>query len=185
VEKDYSYANGKLIGTLEGGVTIIIPKTGQTTKVRDGDDGDYEAGYAIGASRYRDNGDGTVSELVSGLMWVKEPGAIGGVFGSAGNPAKMIWNDAIDNCEALTYAGHSDWRLPNIFELCSLWKLDRRYPCIDIAYFPDCEGTFHWTSSLYPVGATNMMFVDFAYANTGAQVLGYSCHVRPVRGGLV
>jgi len=57
---------------------------------------------------YRDNGDGTVSDLVTGLMWVQARGE------------KMSWADAIAGARAGRAGGHDDWRVPTIKELYSL-----------------------------------------------------------------
>jgi hypothetical protein len=107
-----------------------LPPTAQTTIYRAGDDGHFETGLPDGttaalvqlfgdpdeATRFVDNGDGTVTDHATGLMWVKDP------QNGPGSPfdATMDWDDAIDNCLALSYAGHTDWRLPNINELCSI-----------------------------------------------------------------
>ena len=56
---------------------------------------------------YRDNGDGTVSDLVTGLMWVKARGE------------KMSW-DAMAGAKSCRVGGHDDWRVPTIKELYSL-----------------------------------------------------------------
>lgn len=51
-----------------------LPRSGQTTIYQDGDDGDLEKGLTYAASRaaeFVDNGDGTVSDLATGLMWMK------------------------------------------------------------------------------------------------------------------
>ena len=52
------------------GKTKLLPKTGQTTSYESGDDGDYEAGNPV-SPRLVDNGNGTVSDRATGLMWVK------------------------------------------------------------------------------------------------------------------
>ena len=63
-----------------------LPQTGQTTVYRAGDDADNNFGWpgqgAAGAGRFRDNGDGTITDFATGLMWVKDvplilPGATG------------------------------------------------------------------------------------------------------------
>jgi hypothetical protein len=58
--------------------------------------------------RYRDNGDGTVSDLVTGLMWVKARGE------------KMSWDDALANANSRRVGGYDDWRGPTIKEVYSL-----------------------------------------------------------------
>jgi hypothetical protein len=57
---------------------------------------------------YRDNGDGTVSDLVTGLMWVQARGE------------KVSWADAVAGAKTCRAGGHDDWRLPTIKELYSL-----------------------------------------------------------------
>jgi len=69
-----------------------------------GQDGNYEGNQ----SAYLDNGDGTVSDLVTGLMWQQDPGD------------KMSYEQAAVGADAFELAGYDDWRLPTIKELYSL-----------------------------------------------------------------
>lgn len=68
---------------LKYGFTLFgLPKTGQTTSLLTGDDGYYKKGWATKPNRFVDNGDGTVTDNATGLMFVKEPqkiipGAVG------------------------------------------------------------------------------------------------------------
>ncbi len=64
------------------------------------------------APDYQDNGDGTVTDRVTGLMWQQDPGA------------KMTWFDAMDGADGFSLAGYDDWRLPSIKELYSLIRFD-------------------------------------------------------------
>ncbi len=57
---------------------------------------------------YRDNGDGTVTDLNTELVWQKIPGE------------KVAFADAVTGAEKLDLAGYKDWRLPTIKELYSL-----------------------------------------------------------------
>jgi len=163
---------------------MSLPTTGQTTSYRDGDDAYFQAGWPGGA-RFVDNGDGTVYDRATGLEWVKEPGAIGGDFGSAGSPSAMTWNDAIDNCLGLTYAGRSDWRLPNAMELLTLVNFgDSSSPTVYSA-FPDPGQYTYWSSTPLAVLATDRAMVvefDSTYQMTYA-LLTATHYVRPVRGG--
>ena len=63
-------------------------------------------------SRFTDNGDGTVTDSTTGLMWQKET-----------NP-RMAPKAAETYCEKLTVGGYTDWRLPNIKELNTILNLD-------------------------------------------------------------
>lgn len=62
--------------------------------------------------QFQDNGDGTVSDLVTGLMWQK------------GENPRMSWFDAVQHCGRMRLGGCSDWRLPNIKELNSILNLE-------------------------------------------------------------
>ncbi len=70
-----------------------------------------DAQYQGNGPSYLNNGDGTVTDQVTGLMWQKTPGS------------KMTWDEAVASVEAFNaqgLGGHRDWRLPTIKELYSL-----------------------------------------------------------------
>lgn len=58
---------------------------------------------------YQDNGNGTVTDRVTGLIWQQ-----------AHNPERLGWQAARMRCESLSLGGHDDWRLPTITELFSI-----------------------------------------------------------------
>jgi uncharacterized caspase-like protein len=63
---------------------------------------------------YQDNGDGTVTDRRTGLMWQKD-----------GSPGVVDWNEAGAYVETLNrdrFAGHAGWRLPTVEELASLME---------------------------------------------------------------
>lgn len=62
-----------------------------------------------GTNHFVDNGDGTISDLATGLMWQK------------GDSGKALgWEEALRQSDSLVLAGHDDWRLPNAKELQSI-----------------------------------------------------------------
>lgn len=67
-----------------------------------------DAAYHGLAPSYRDNGDGTITDLSTGLMWQKDPGD------------KVVWEAAKLGATSCTLGGHTDWRVPTIKELYSL-----------------------------------------------------------------
>jgi hypothetical protein len=71
-----------------------------------------DAQYTENAPRYQDNGDGTVTNLVTGLMWQGDPGE------------KMTYDQAVSGADSFSLAGYNDWRLPTIKELYSLIQFD-------------------------------------------------------------
>ncbi len=124
--------------------TYVIVDTGQTECYDDlGETGCPQAGEAFFGQdarydgvqpAYQDNGDGTVSDLNTGLMWQKTPGE------------KMTHAEAVANASIFDLAGYDDWRLPTIKELYSLilfsgidpsgWSTtDNAVPFIDTDYF--------------------------------------------------
>ena len=109
-----------------------------------GQDGHYQAGQPM---RYRDNGDGTITDLVTGLMWQKTPPAKG-----------FTWEEAKEYVENLTLGGYNDWRLPTPKELFSIMNFSSGWPYVDTNYF-DLVGSMitkdqqYWTNTKY-VGVT-------------------------------
>jgi hypothetical protein len=71
-----------------------------------------DAQYTGNTSRYQDNGDGTVTDLITGLMWQQDPGE------------KMTYAEAVAGTDSFALAGYADWRLPTIKELYSLILFD-------------------------------------------------------------
>lgn len=183
VEKDHKYAAGRLTGTLVCPPARGLPKTGQTDSYRTRDDGDLRIGYPLTGPRFTDLGDGTIKDNATGLEWVKQPENIGGVWEDGGQPTLVLWNDAIDNCNALNYAGHSDWRLPNVMELLSIVDYTKFDPCIDETFFPNTKSGFYWSSTRDVEYANSEMDVHFksAYA-WSANPAVHTRFVRPCRG---
>jgi hypothetical protein len=64
---------------------------------------------AYGTNQFVNNGNGTITDNATGLMWMQND-----------NGAGLLWKDALSYAENLTYAGYSDWRLPDVKELQSI-----------------------------------------------------------------
>ncbi len=83
----------------------------------------------------QDNGNDTISDLATGLMWQKK------------NNGYKTWDVALGYCEALSHGGYTDWRMPNIRELASLIDDTRYNPALDMNFFSlDYKGDY-WTST--------------------------------------
>jgi len=160
---------------------IWTPRTGQTVSYANYDDGYYEAGNPR-ATRYINNGNNTVTDLAQGLMFIRDHDAMGAPFN-----AKMTQAAALTNIATLNgsgYAGHSDWRLPNIFALELLVDWGRYNPCID-PIFVGAHGDWYWASTtLTPNYITLGPCVLFTTGVVASQAKStYAAYVRPVRGG--
>ena len=134
-----------------------------------------DAQYRGAQLSYRDNGDGTVTDLNTGLMWQQ---------GDDQNNQTRTWQQAIAYCEALSLANHSDWRLPTVEELTSLTSIGRINPSIDTQYFPQCRSDYYWSSSTYVNYPDSAWGVNFHYGYVYAYYKPYNYYyVRCVRGG--
>ncbi|MCD6361375.1 MAG: DUF1566 domain-containing protein, partial [Armatimonadetes bacterium] len=119
-----------------------------------------------------DNGDRTVTDTSTGLMWQKE-----------GPVSTMNWEDALAYCENLLLAGYSDWRLPTIKELASIVNLDRCDPAIDTEYFPNTVSSYYWSSTTLAYYTSTAWRVHFYFGYVNGGLKSYSYYVRAVRGG--
>jgi len=157
-----------------------LPDTGQTTVYSSGDDASYIKPNPQMA--YIDNGNGTVTDKYTGLMWKKcsEPDT---TTDCSGTHSAYPWADAITQCENLTYAGYSDWRLPNMKELFSLIKFEGSGPYIDTTYFPSTLSGYYWTSTIYAPNTTYAMYVNFYSGDVTNNGKIYSGYVLCVRAG--
>ena len=130
--------------------------------------------------RFKDNGNGTVIDNRTGLMWVKN-----GISEGCNNGCALTWEDAVSFCENLSYAGYTDWRLPNIQELQSIVNYGVCYPAINSTYFPNTQSDYYWSSTTsvnYPDSAWSVYFYSGGVANYN-KTDGFD--VRPVRGKFV
>lgn len=119
-----------------------------------------------------DNGDGTIMDNHTGLMWQKADA------GSALN-----WDDALKYAEALTLAGYSDWRLPNIKELQSINDESLTSPSLDRTVFGGALPGEYWSSTTQVNNAASVWTVDFTYGIASYRGKTEAVRVRAVRGG--
>lgn len=108
-------------------------------------------GDEYGINDFTVNGDGTVTDQSSGLIWQQQDDGIG-----------RDWQDAMSYCEGLELAGHTDWRLPDIKELQSIVDYTRHDPAIDPAAFTlaDPEGWF-WSGTTHGDAAWSAAYICF------------------------
>ena len=107
------------------------------------------------APSYSDNGDGTVTDTVTGLMWVKSPDLNGD--GQIKADDKLSYQAAIDQVSDFELAGYDDWRVPTIKEMYSLMD----FRGIDPSGYPGTD-----TSGMVPF--IDRTYFDFAWGDTDA-----------------
>lgn len=145
-----------------------------------------DANYSTNAFSYTDNGDGTVTDNVTGLMWQQDPGN------------KMTWVEAVELLKDFKMAGYTDWRLPTIKELYSLINFSgetESIPYIDTHYFTfnygDATGeraidSQYATSTIYDsdtmFGNTTVFGVNFADGRIKGYPIDKAFYVMLVRG---
>jgi hypothetical protein len=125
---------------------------------------DLDAGASHPQS-YTDNGDGTVTDNVTGLTWQKDVSLSDG--GS--------WAGAAAFCSGLQLGGHGGWRLPSVIELISL--VDRS--SWDGGSTP---ADFFWASELVAANGTSLgWIVNFAGGGTNGEAVANVHNLRCVR----
>lgn len=180
-----------------------FPATGQTTcwnRAGDsidcagtGQDGDIRAGAALS---YTDNDDGTITDNNTGLMWEKLSDD-GGIHDKDNT---YTWDNAFAqhiaglNSEPC-FAGHCDWRLPNIKELQSIVNYQNVSPSVSPAFNTNCVGnvtvldgsctraSFYWSSTSYASFPADAWDVNFEFGFVVNDGKGVGEFVRAVRGG--
>jgi hypothetical protein len=101
-------------------------------------------------------------------------------IGSLDNKTTFTHDDATTACAALDYAGYADWRLPNVFELVTMWDhgneaLSRQ----DLFGAPNIE--FQNWASTFPSHGSSAWYMDFANGQPSTQDVETPCFVWPVR----
>jgi hypothetical protein len=136
---------------------------------------------------YQDNGDGTVTDLNTGLMWQKTPGD------------KVTYDEAVAGAEGLDLAGYDDWRLSTIKELYSLIlfngadpapeSVEPAIPFIDTNYFDFEYGDIrageriidaqYWSSTEYVGTTMNDAATVFGVNFADGRIKGYPRDIGP------
>lgn len=151
-----------------------LPKTGQTVEYRAGDDGTYQAGWDEG-DRFINNGDGTLTDQATGLMWPEDWSGLGGNGAGA-----LAWAAGIDWALALDFAGHSDWRLPNVRELGSLLSYGFLVIPLD-PVFLNPRADYYWSSTTHFLQSDWVWKIGFYWGEIGWDDKGIAFYVVAVR----
>jgi len=154
-----------------------------------GQDAQYEGLQAA----YQDNGDGTVTDINTGLMWIKDAGE------------KVYYSETVEKLETYSFAGYDDWRLPTIKELYSLAQfsgvdasmanssdVEGLWPLIDDDYFVFLYGDKNggqrtidsqWlTSSVYVSNVYGDMSCFFGFNFSDGRIKCYGLDDSPAGG---
>lgn len=162
--------------------TAPVEKTGQTSSYATGDDGILQKGVAWPDPRFTDNGDGTVTDNLTGLIWLQD----------ANRGGAMTWAAAVSYCNSLADDGSAltdgsvagDWRLPNEKELLSLVDFSQDSPALPAGHaFTGVQALAYWSSTTNAGLPTNAWALYMASGYTLFTVKTNTNYVWPVRGG--
>ncbi len=95
-------------------------------------------GTAYGENAFADNGDGTVTDEATGLMWAQSDDGV-----------ELDWEDALAYADDSDLGGHSDWRLPNVKELQSIDAVFTSTQMTNGA--GDSDYGYYWSSTSAPI----------------------------------
>jgi hypothetical protein len=151
------------------------------------------ASYPGNATGYTNNGDGTITDNVTGLIWVRERGP------------KVTWDVAVAGASTNRTAGYTDWRMPTIKELYSLIRFSGvngpnnmvttgYIPFIDTGFFGftygsgtgterimDCQD---WSATEYVSTTMNNQATIFGVNFADGRIKGYPRY-EPGSGGTI
>jgi Protein of unknown function (DUF1566) len=144
-------------------------------------------GALVCQPRFNVNGDGTLTDNQTGLMWELATGTVGGTATSDVKDvnARYTWSttvntpdgtlfttflatlnsDASADATSTCFANHCDWRIPNIVELQTIFEATASgcasdsSPCIDSAF--GSTWSRYWSSSALAGNPNNAWNADF------------------------
>lgn len=112
-----------------------------------GEDSDFTGNVQV----FKDNGNGTVTDRLTGLVWQKADGG------------EMTWEKAKSYAADLKLGGRDDWRLPTSMELFAMLNQGMHGPALDTSVFTRSEARYWWTDS---AGGSDKVWL----ANTGGGI---------------
>jgi hypothetical protein len=159
-----------------------VTKTGQTTSYGTGDDGDWHKGVVGLTPRFTDNGNGTVTDNLTRLVWMKNASALG----------VLTWANALTTANTLASGSGDlndgsqagDWRLPNVRELQSLFDYGRSLPALPADHpFDNVQLSWYWSSTTGTPNNLSAWYVNFTSGNVSNNGKSTGNYVWCVRGG--
>jgi len=170
----------------------LVPETGQTASYGVRDDGDLRPGVAWPDPRFTDNGNGTITDNLTGLIWLQNANCTDTVGGITKAGGSLSWDNALTWCNNLSSGkcGLSDgssagqWRLPNVVELKSLIDLQRVHPGLPSGHpFGSVVAWVYWSSSTHATYKNYAWDVDMDSGFVSKRIKGSRDYVWPVRIG--
>ncbi|MCP4293895.1 MAG: DUF1566 domain-containing protein [bacterium] len=178
-----------------------VAKTGQTTCydasgividcTDTGQDGDHQAGVSYPDPRFTDNSNGTVTDNLTGLVWLKDANRFG----------TKNWTTALSDCNSLADDGVNltdgssagDWRLPNTNELESLSARQYYNPAVSNTVgtgqltagdpFTNVQSSYYWSATTLTFNKSYAWFVYMLTGVVSSNNKSNDYYIWPVRSG--
>jgi hypothetical protein len=172
-------------------IAAPVPKTGQNKCFDEdgseincagtGQDGEYQKGVPWPDPRFKDNGDGTVTDNLTGLTWLKNNNCFGA----------KVWSDALASCNSLADGQcelsddsiSGDWRLPNVRELHSLIDFGNYYPALPSGHPFTGPFNYTWSSTTDAYSSDKAWAVLMQLGHVVSYDKNFDYLLWPVRGG--
>ena len=169
-----------------------VPKTGQKSCYDwrggglidcegTGRDGELQKGRQWPYPRFTDNYDGTVTDHLTGLIWLKNANC----YGIIDNDDALRFSNKLENGECGLSDGSrpGDWRLPNVRELYSLIDFGNEEPALPSGHpFTSVQLSYYYTSTSLVTWSHDTWSVHMMRGHV-LWSCDDDCYVWPVRGG--
>src|SRR5262245_29443899 len=196
--QSYLTSNSETLAAALAGIGALgcsLPASGQTTPYGPNSDGDVRAGRALS---YTDNGDGTISDNNTRLMWEKKDDS-GGIHDKDNmytwcvdvSPADDVCDNGTDSMDGTIvtaflatlnggggFAGHTDWRIPNAKELESIVDHEVFDPAVDPVFHHSgtCTGCTDVTAAACSCTFSSVYWTSTTYRRPPAQHVAWGTH---------
>ncbi|MDN5864027.1 MAG: DUF1566 domain-containing protein [Gammaproteobacteria bacterium] len=141
-------------------------------------------------SRYQLHADGTARDLRTGLMWMRC--AMGQTWNAGSKSCEGVataytWQDALQAAQSFNqdsgFAGHTDWRVPNLRELMSIERYHCSDPAINLEVFPNTPSVVFWSSTPLETFPTEVWTLNFGTSHVVELSMQSQFALRLVRSG--
>jgi hypothetical protein len=189
------FPDGTVQSTAAVSYPAPVPDTGQTTCfdaagssipcAGTGQDGELQAGVAWPTPRFTLNGDGTVTDNLTGLVWLQDADCFGEVtWINAPAEVASLNSGSVTTCTNYTAGTFDDWRVPNVRELASLIDYGGNDPALPTGHpFVSVQYDYYWTSSTDAKNTGYAWSMSFEYGTASTVFKAAFNYVWPVRGG--
>jgi hypothetical protein len=145
-----------------------------------------DGAYSINPMSFTENGDGTVTDNNTLLIWQQQDNGNTYNWYKASGTYNASFNPGSESvCGSLTLAGHLDWRLPVQKELMTIvdYSIPSPGPAINLSYFPNTQPSWYWSFTTHAGSASSAWDIYFYSGYINNSLKTDNSYVRCVRGG--